>query len=171
MFDFDASKFILIGIVALIFIGPKELPGVLRQVGQFVAKMRRMAAEFQGQFMDAMKEADVASLKDDMAKLQDSARLNVNFSPVADIKNSIEQSVMPGPVHVPAAPGAPSAPLDLPPAPEVPPPVLPPEAKDASPAPEKPRKRAKMASSIDGDTPKPRKRSAKAAAEDGPAEK
>ena len=47
-----------IGIVALIVIGPKELPRVMRQLGQAVAKMRRMAAEFRGQFMDAMREAD-----------------------------------------------------------------------------------------------------------------
>ena len=58
MFDFDASKFVLIGIVALIFIGPKELPGVLRTVGQYMGKVRRMASEFQGQFTEAMREAE-----------------------------------------------------------------------------------------------------------------
>ncbi len=117
MFDFDASKFVIVGIIALIFIGPKELPGVLRQVGQFVGKMRRMAAEFQGQFMDAMKEADVANIREDLTKLKDSTSLAVDFNPVADIKNSIEQAVTPAPV-------VPVVAMDLPPVPEVPGPVF-----------------------------------------------
>ena len=57
MFDFDAGKLIVIGIVALVAIPSKDLPRVLRQLGQLTGKMRRMAAEFQGQFMDAMREA------------------------------------------------------------------------------------------------------------------
>src|ERR1700724_1400144 len=49
MFDFDAGKLIIAGIVALIVIGPKELPRVMFQVGQAAAKMTRMAAEFRSQ--------------------------------------------------------------------------------------------------------------------------
>jgi hypothetical protein len=61
MFDFDASKLIIVGIVALIVIGPKELPRVMLQVGQAAAKMRGMAAaEFRSQFMDAMREAEIS---------------------------------------------------------------------------------------------------------------
>ncbi len=52
MFDFDAGKLIVFGIVALAVIPPKDLPRVLRTVGKYVGQMRRMAAEFQGQFMD-----------------------------------------------------------------------------------------------------------------------
>jgi sec-independent protein translocase protein TatB len=89
MFDFDAGKLIVIGIVALIVIGPKELPRVLRQVGQAVGKMRRMAAEFQGQFMDAMREADLEDIRKDVAKLADSAKVDVNFDPVQTIRNEI----------------------------------------------------------------------------------
>jgi len=60
MFDFGAGELIVIGVVALVAIGPKELPGLLRTIGQAVGKMRRMAGEFQGQFNDAMREADMA---------------------------------------------------------------------------------------------------------------
>ena len=63
MFDFDVGKLLVFGIVALAVIPPKDLPRVMRTVGQYVGKMRRMAAEFQGQFMDAMKEADLESVK------------------------------------------------------------------------------------------------------------
>ena len=47
MFDLDASKLIVVGIVALAVIPPKDLPRVMRTVGQTIGKMRRMAAEFQ----------------------------------------------------------------------------------------------------------------------------
>ena len=93
MFDFDAGKLLIIGIVALVVIGPKDLPRVLRQLGQAIAKMRRMAAEFQGQFMEAMKEADMADLKADMAKLADSAKVDVGFNPVQDIKSQLTAAI------------------------------------------------------------------------------
>jgi sec-independent protein translocase protein TatB len=93
MFDFDAGKLILIGIVALIVIGPKDLPRVLRELGRAVGKMRRMASEFQGQFMEAVREADMADIKDEVAKLGESAKFDVAFNPVADIKNEIKAAV------------------------------------------------------------------------------
>lgn len=69
MFDIDGGKLLIIGIVALVVIGPKELPGVMRQVGQAIAKLRRMAAEFQGQFMEAMREAELDELRKDVTKM------------------------------------------------------------------------------------------------------
>ena len=63
MFDIGWSELLVIGVVALIAIGPKELPGVLRSVGHWMGKVRRMAAEFQDQFREAMREAEVADLK------------------------------------------------------------------------------------------------------------
>ena len=114
MFDFDAGKLVIIGIVALIVIGPKDLPRVLRQVGQAVSKMRRLAADFQGQFMEAMREADVADIKADVAKLADSAKLDVDFHPVRDIRNHITSAVD-GPASVaPLAAEPAMLPLDAP---------------------------------------------------------
>src|SRR6185437_8484358 len=52
-------------------IGPKELPGVLRTVGQWMGKARRMAAEFQGQFNEAMREAEMADLKKSFDEVRD----------------------------------------------------------------------------------------------------
>jgi sec-independent protein translocase protein TatB len=68
MLDFDAGKLIVIGIVALIAIPSKDLPRVLRQVGQAVGKVRRMAAEFQGQFVEAMHEAELHEMREDFEK-------------------------------------------------------------------------------------------------------
>jgi sec-independent protein translocase protein TatB len=63
MFDIGWSEYLVIAVVALIAIGPKELPGVLRMMGQWMGKARKMAAEFQGQFQEAMREAEMADVK------------------------------------------------------------------------------------------------------------
>ena len=112
MFDFDASKLLIIGVVALIVIGPKDLPRVLRQVGQMVTKLRRMAGEFQGQFMEAMKEADLQDLKNEVTKLKDTASLDVSFNPVADIKSELTKAVgtATSALESPAVPPVPSQP-------------------------------------------------------------
>lgn len=93
MFDFDASKLVILGIAALIFIGPKDLPRVLRQVGSFVAKMRRMASEFQGQFMDAMKESEMDDLKKDMQKIADQAKADISFDPGRDTERELREAL------------------------------------------------------------------------------
>src|SRR5215813_6250304 len=73
MFDIGWSELVLIGVVALIAIGPKELPGVLRTVGQWMGKARKMAAEFQGQFQEAMREAEMADLKKSFDEVKEAA--------------------------------------------------------------------------------------------------
>lgn len=73
MFDIGWSELVVIAVVALIAIGPKELPGVLRMVGQWIGKARRMATEFQGQFQEAMREAEMADLKKSFDEVKDAA--------------------------------------------------------------------------------------------------
>lgn len=118
MLDFDVGKLIVIGVVALIVIGPKDLPRVMRQVGNAIGKMRRMANEFQGQFMEAMREADVEDLKKEIEKTAEAAKVDVAFDPVKDIKNqltsAVEGDVTPGPAasamsEQPAADSAPGS--------------------------------------------------------------
>ena len=73
MFDISWSEFAIIAVVALIAIGPKELPGVLRMVGQWMGKARKMAAEFQSQFQEAMREAEMADLKKSFDEVKEAA--------------------------------------------------------------------------------------------------
>ena len=73
MFDIGWSELVVIAVVALIAIGPKELPGVLRTVGQWMGKARKMAAEFQGQFQEAMREAEMADLKKSFDEVKEAA--------------------------------------------------------------------------------------------------
>src|SRR5215469_3157991 len=74
MFDIAWGEFVVIAVVALIVIGPKELPAVLRAIGQWTTKIRRMAAEFQGQFQEALREAEMADLKKEVDSLNDTAK-------------------------------------------------------------------------------------------------
>jgi sec-independent protein translocase protein TatB len=89
MFDIGWSEFVLIAVVALIAIGPKELPGVLRMVGQWMGKARKMAAEFQSQFQEAMREAEMADLKKSFDEVREAAS---GFSPAGMI-SSLQQDV------------------------------------------------------------------------------
>src|SRR5262249_48369660 len=74
MFDIGWGEFVVIAVVALIVIGPKELPAVLRAIGQWTTKIRRMASEFQSQFQEALREAEMADLKKEVDNLNDTAR-------------------------------------------------------------------------------------------------
>ncbi|HLN40325.1 MAG TPA: Sec-independent protein translocase protein TatB [Xanthobacteraceae bacterium] len=87
MFDISWSEFLLIGVVALIVIGPKELPGVLRTLGQYTRKVRGMAADFQNQFQEAMREAEMADLK---KQVDDLAHDVKSFDPLKDVRSDLE---------------------------------------------------------------------------------
>src|SRR5271163_805897 len=97
MFDLDISKMIIVGIVALAVIPPKDLPRVMRTVGQTVGKMRRMASEFQGQFMEAMREvereADLDSVKKEFQAINDQAKIDTSFDPVGMMRDDITKAV------------------------------------------------------------------------------
>jgi sec-independent protein translocase protein TatB len=89
MFDIGWSELVVIAVVALIAIGPKELPGVLRMVGQWMGKARKMASEFQGQFQEAMREAEMADLKKSFDEVKDAA---TGMSP-GNIMTSLQKDV------------------------------------------------------------------------------
>ena len=91
MFDIGWSELVVIGVVALIAIGPKELPGVLRTVGQWMGKIRRMASEFQGQFQEAMREAEMADLKKQVDEMTNAAkRLRPTSIRSATVRKEVE---------------------------------------------------------------------------------
>ncbi|MGO4174086.1 Sec-independent protein translocase protein TatB [Bosea sp. TAF32] len=89
MFDIAWSEMVLIGAVALVVIGPKDLPKALRTVGQTVGRIRRMATEFQGQFNEAMREAELADLKKQVEDVGGSvsSALNTDYKPIEEPKD------------------------------------------------------------------------------------
>jgi sec-independent protein translocase protein TatB len=92
MFDIGWGELLLIGIVALIAIGPKELPTVLRTLGQWMAKLRRMATEFQNQFHEAMREAEMSDLKKTVDDLTTTAHSYANFDPVSEVRKELDST-------------------------------------------------------------------------------
>lgn len=84
MLDIAWSELMLIGAVALVVIGPKDLPKAMRTVGQAVGKVRRMATEFQGQFNDAMREAELHDLKKQVEDVGGSvsSAINSDYKPI-----------------------------------------------------------------------------------------
>ncbi len=137
MFDIGWSELLVIGIVALVVIGPKELPGALRTVGQWMGKIRRMASEFQNQFHEAMREAELADLKKEVDEMTAKAESYASFDPMEDIRKDVESAVGPPPtLDSPVMDTPPSSSQTVadasPPATDSPPPAAPPAAETAS---------------------------------------
>lgn len=93
MFDLSWGEIALIGIVALIVIGPKELPGVLRGMGQALAKLRRMASDFQYQFNQALQEAEVDKVKSSISSVTDGINTSSTFNPIDYARDQIKSAV------------------------------------------------------------------------------
>src|SRR6201993_1975267 len=108
MFNIGWSEYLVIAVIALIAIGPKELPGVLRMVGQWVAKARKMAAEFQGQFQEAMREAEMADLKKSFDEVKEAATgfagNNLMTSLQKDVSDALRVDALDQPAEATAAP-------------------------------------------------------------------
>jgi sec-independent protein translocase protein TatB len=89
MFGFGWGEIVVIGIVALIAIGPKELPSVLRSLGHWMGKIRRMANEFQGQFNEALREVELSDLKKQAEEVTQSI---TSYDPLGDTQKEIEKT-------------------------------------------------------------------------------
>ena len=82
MFDIGWTEMLVVAAVAIIVVGPKDLPGMLRNFGRMIRKIRGMAGEFQSQFDEALKEAELDGVKDGI----DSVR---NLDPTKAIKDKL----------------------------------------------------------------------------------
>jgi sec-independent protein translocase protein TatB len=131
MFDMSWGEVMVIGAVALIVIGPKDLPKTLRTVGQATAKLRRMASEFQSQFNEAMREAELEEVKKEIAGINQSvsSATSGGFNPIQTIRDELKNAVEAPPPAIPAGPvlepGASPNPADPTLVPSVDLPVLP----------------------------------------------
>ncbi|KZM49819.1 Sec-independent protein translocase protein TatB [Labrenzia sp. OB1] len=88
MFDIGWTELLVIACVAIIVVGPKDLPRMLRTLGQTMGKMRRMSREFQSTFNDALREAESHA---DIADMKKQVEKAANFDPLGDIKKSIQE--------------------------------------------------------------------------------
>jgi sec-independent protein translocase protein TatB len=88
MFDFglSMSELLVIAVIALIVVGPKDLPKMLRTIGRFVTKLRGMAGEFQRHLDSAIREAGVEDMKKEVRNL-------TNFTATADIGKKVSEDL------------------------------------------------------------------------------
>jgi sec-independent protein translocase protein TatB len=87
MFDIGWSELLVIAVVAIIVVGPKDLPRLMRTFGHYAGKLRRMAGDFQRQFEDAMREAELEEVRKAMQSVRDAA-------PSLDLGAPIDRPVM-----------------------------------------------------------------------------
>ncbi len=86
--DLGWSELLVIGIVALIVVGPKDLPGMFRTLGRYTAKVRRMAREFTRAMEDAADEAGVKETAKDLKAMTSPSKLGLNaLKDAADLKD------------------------------------------------------------------------------------
>jgi sec-independent protein translocase protein TatB len=117
MFDIGWSEMMVVGAVALVVIGPKDLPGALRQAGKWMGSVRRMASDFQGHVNQAMREAELDDLRRE----------------VQNLKTGVTEPVRQNESEMRALVEAPPA---LPPPPAPKPPAKKPAAKKSAPKPQ-----------------------------------
>ncbi|HEX5999885.1 MAG TPA: Sec-independent protein translocase protein TatB [Hyphomicrobiaceae bacterium] len=115
MFDITSSKLLLLAIVALLVIGPKDFPVLLRTIGRYVGIIRGHAREFRAQFDEAMRESELADLKKEMETIgrETEASMNSTAQSVeqtfADARQSVEDRVTAPVSPVDPAPVAPGS--------------------------------------------------------------
>lgn len=70
MLDIGWSELLVVGVVALIVVGPKELPALLRTIGRYMGVMKRHASEFRAQFDEAMRETELEQIRKDVENIR-----------------------------------------------------------------------------------------------------
>lgn len=96
MFDIGWTEMMVVAIVAILFVGPKELPGMLRSFGKGVKKIRMLAGDFQRQFDDALKDAELDGVKasiDSVRNLDPTKAIKDKLNPLKSELDSVKESV------------------------------------------------------------------------------
>lgn len=113
MFEIGWTEMLVIAIVMIVVVGPKDLPNMLRTFGRTVAKLRSMAGDFQKQFNDALKEAELDDVKksvDELRGLNPAAQIRRQLNPfeqaAADVRAGVDNMMKPKPAEDPTAPAA-----------------------------------------------------------------
>lgn len=94
MFDIGWSELLVIVVVAIVVMGPKELPRLMRTFGHYTGKLRRAAAEFQRQFEDAVRESELDEVRKAIHDVRDTS---------ADLTASMDKPLMTAKPPAPAA--------------------------------------------------------------------
>ena len=94
MFGIDSPELLVIAVVALVVIGPKELPGLLRSWGKWMSQMRGMAAEFRGHVDEMVRQSELDDVK---KQLEGTSGLDLqSLDPTKQIKSAIQEGMAEG---------------------------------------------------------------------------
>lgn len=85
MFDIGWSELLLIGVVAIVVVGPKELPRLMRTFGHYTGKLRAMANDFQRQFEEAVRDSEIDEVRKAMQDLKAEA---------SDVRGTVDKPLM-----------------------------------------------------------------------------
>lgn len=136
------SEILVIGVLALLVVGPKDLPLMLRRIGQFMARMRSIASEFQAGFDELARQAELDQLKKEVDALRNAQPLRDFGRAVTDFANGRDLDIasnpgpeQPAPAPSPVSPPAPAQPEDPAPAPSPVGPPAPSQPEDPAPTP------------------------------------
>ena len=106
MFEVGWTEMLVIAIVMIVVVGPKDLPNMLRTFGRTTAKLRAMASDFQKQFNDALKEAELDDVKksvDSLRSLNPAAEIRKQLNPfeqaAADVRSGVDAVMKPKPAR------------------------------------------------------------------------
>jgi sec-independent protein translocase protein TatB len=147
MFDIGWSELLVIGVVAIVVVGPKELPRLMRTFGHYTGKLRAMASDFQRQFEDAVRDSEIDEVRKAMQDFHAQAS-DVNLRGTVD-----KPLMMPTPTE-------PTSAVTPPPTPEPPP--------KATPKPRTKKPKASTAKAAAAKPASPKKPRAKKAEEGAP---
>ena len=104
MFGFDWSEIALIGVVALVLIGPKDMPVAIRTIAAFVKKARKMAADFQGQVDEMVRDTELHEVRNSLTELRSDLRglnLRGQLAKAIDADGSIRRTMSDDPLKTP----------------------------------------------------------------------
>ena len=96
MFDIGGLELLVLAVILIVVVGPKELPGMLRVFGRTMAKVRGMAAEFRGQFDDALREAELDEVRktvSDVGKLNPKTAMQEAMKPFKDASDGLKRDL------------------------------------------------------------------------------
>lgn len=86
MFDIGWSELLLVAVIAIVFVGPKDLPRLMRTAGQYAGRMRAMAREFQQSFEDMARESELDELRKEVSSLRGEA-----MKPLREAREAVER--------------------------------------------------------------------------------